>query len=329
MKKITISNYKAGLCCLLCLLQSCQKSDDASPDNACKLSRQLYSQTGSQGTYTTDYQYNYDASGRFVGQTSQSTNTPKTGTGYSTLVKNILVYDTDGYLTTQTSSYETKENGKTTVQSNTITYEYVSGRLVNQTTRSIGTKGEVEIYTIKNEYGSDGTISKITTTIRGSQYIQTFTKGLLTKYVNRDSNGNETQPATINSQGLITKLVRGSTSYDTYEYDSQLRQVREESWYLNKLNSYRLTEFDDKKPYYESTSPQFKGHPVVNTNGIYPNNYTKFTYYGLDNMSIMRKQSETIYAYIYNSKGYPSSYTFNDAVRGLTGQATFTFENCN
>ena len=68
---------------------------------------------------------------------------------------------------------------------------------------------------------------------------------------------------------------------------------------------------------------------MVNTDGIRPNNYTKFTYYGLDNTSIMRKQSETIYAYTYNSKGYLSSYTFNDAVKGLTGQSTFTFENCN
>lgn len=313
---------------LLLLLVSCQKTKDATPVTTCKVTRQVYSQTGSSGSYTSDVLYNYDASSRFVSQTYQTVSTPKTGNKSTGSSKRTLVYDADGFLTGESNTYESIENGKTSVQSNNTTYEYAGGRLVKTSQRSIGTTGDVSNYSLKYEYDSNGKIAKLTTDSRGTLYIQTFTNGLLTKFLVRDVNGIETQPATINGQGLITKNVRGN-SYDTYEYDAQQRVVREEGWSNNKLYSYRLTEYDDKKSAYESANPVFKGHPVIVTNGKYVNNATRYTTYGQDNTGAIRKQADNVYTYTYNAKGYPLDYTYTDAVTGSTGKATFTLTDCD
>ncbi|MBC8151910.1 MAG: hypothetical protein H7Z72_03275, partial [Bacteroidetes bacterium] len=189
--------------------------------------------------------------------------------------------------------------------------------------------GEVSNYTIKYEYDAGGKIAKVTSESQGTSYIQTFTNGLLTKLLVRSVNGVETQPATINSQGLITKYVRGSTSYDTYEYDTQQRVVREEYWFNNKLYSYRLNEYDDKRAAFESVTPLFKGHPVLVTNGKYPNNAIRYTNYGLDSGGLIKKQSDLVYTYTYNAKGHPLEYTYSDAVSGSTGKVTFTLTDCD
>jgi YD repeat-containing protein len=315
---------------LITSLNGCKKADEANPAASCKLTRQLYSSTTSLGTYLYDVQYSFDASGRFTGQSSQTVNTPKTGAKTTSSSKQTLVYDADGFLTSQNTTYESTESGKTTVQSNSKTYEYADGRLVKDVGRDIATTGDVGNSSTKYEYESNGKIAKITLDSRGTLYIQTFTNGLLTKYLVRATNGTETQPATINSQGLITKNVRGSTSYDTYEYDTQQRVVREENWFNNKLNSYRLNEYDDKKAAFGSTNPVFKGHPVVVTNGKYVNNATRYTTYGLDGVTgLMKKQYDYVYTFAYNAKGYPTEYTMTDAVSGQTAKTVFTLVDCD
>ncbi len=314
---------------LTLMLVACQKTNDATPATTCNVTRQAYSQTGSSGSYTSDVLYNYDATGRFVSQTYQTVNTPKTGNKSTGTSKRTLVYNADGFLVSESSTYESTENGKTSLQSNNTTYEYAEGRLMKMAQRSIGTTGDVSNYSIKYEYDANGKVAKTTADSRGTLYIQTFTNGLLTKFLVRDVNGIETQPATINGQGLITKNVRGSNSYDTYEYDAQQRVVREESWFNNKLYYYRLTEYDDKKSAYESGNPVFKGHPVIVTNGKYSNNATRYTTYGQDNTGAIKKQADNVYTYTYNAKGYPLDYTFADAVTGITGKATFTLTDCD
>lgn len=316
----------APLLALLLTVISCQKADDAAPASACKLARYVAADVGSQGSSTYEILYTYDAAGHLIDQRSQSLTTPKTGPKRSGTSRQTLVYDGAGFLTSQSNTYEGTEGGKTTVQSSKNTYDYANGRLVKDARRDIGTAGEVSNSSTAYEYDSNGKIAKLTSDSRGTLYIQTFTSGVLTKLLIRDVNGVETQPATINSQGLITKYVRGSTSYDTYEYDSQQRVVREEHWFNGKLNSYRLNEYDDKIAALYSAIPAFKGHPLVESSGKY--NITRYTLYGLDGAGLIKKQGDTVYQYTYNAKGYPLEYTYSDAVSGLTGKVTFTLTDC-
>ncbi len=329
MKPYLFRSAAMLLTILIASLNSCKKADDALAPTTCKLTRAVYTSTYPSGSSVNEYLYSYDADGRFTGHMFQYVSTPKTGSEATGSAKRTLVYDATGFVVSESTITENTQYGQSGVSSVNTTYDYANGRLVKKSERAIQITGAVTTYSTSYAYDGNGKIAQIT----NAAQTLTFTNGLLTKFVVHDGgNGTDTQPATINSQGLITKRVFNTTSYNTYEYDAQQQLMREENWTNNKLRSYHLTEYDDKKLADESANPSFKGQPApLIFYGSYVHNDTRHTIYRLGNDGQMKKESDAAYTYTYNAKGYPLGHADTDIVAGpgSFNNVTYTYADCN
>jgi YD repeat-containing protein len=312
-------------------LSSCGKGTESTPAKVCKLQSERYSPQGSSGDVTS-YEYNAQ---------KQLAKTVKTY-GNTASETSTFTYDSNGFLTGINSEYVYNSGGTTYRTTITSRCEYRNNQLSllsSQINPSTGTASN-ESYTL--EYDSQQKLSKVvysSSNATSSRQTYTFSNDKLIGYVSRTPSGVETQPYVIEN-GLI-KRNNGTNSYSTYEYDTQGKRTRSDTWQSGRITYSYVVAYEDNGKNSEEANPiyQSKGWYDMKVWGFIleyrPGLRSKETYY-LPNGSNLYKASESIYNNALNTKGFPTlinktSTTFNTngTVNNTSNNSTtYTYTDC-
>jgi YD repeat-containing protein len=305
-------------------LSSCGVGTDKTPAKVCKLQSERHSRQGFSDRVTS---YEYNAQKQLVKTVETYDN--------SSSRTETLTYDSNGFLTGINSEFSSGTS-RSTYNSRC---EYKNNQLSLLATQSNSSSGTVNSDSYTFEYDSQQKLSKLvysSSVPSSSRQTFTFSNDKLIGYVNRSSTGVETQPYVIEN-GLVKRAnsSSGNNYYTVYEYDTQGRRTRIDSWQNGRISYSTVTTYeenaknvDDALSIYQSKGwPDFK--IWQGAFGEYrPGLRSKEINYSLNGSSLY-KSYETIYNNALNSKGFPTLINSNQTNFNTNGTVVSTFNDSN
>jgi len=331
----------------LAFLLACNNGDDPAPaaQKTCKLVYEKNTTSGPSNpgvtfTNTISNTSAYDERGNRLTQSLSNTINYSDGKSYRRSGSYTYQYDVNDFLTRLlVQQSETDAMGKTTMQSNDITYEYSNNRLSKSTHVSTA-DGATTTASILYEYDGQGRLTKYTN-MQNNSYSKFEYLGNNTYKITRvDMNGNSTTPfIEFNGAGLVVKSIVtqfGSTTEERYQYNADGLVIRHESYDDGKPRSAMATEYDTKNHPYPKNFIEIKGHPTIPGTGPgvnYLHNVTRMTsYVGNATNGQWDLKEDVSYTYEYNGQNLPVSGTSktlnNDGDEISTGTMELDYQDC-
>jgi hypothetical protein len=331
---------------ILIFLMACNNGDDPAPVNqgGCKLQSEMLTGSGPAGmgvtfTHTVTSSYTYDDKGNNVNWGTTNNYNYSDGKSIRLSSTRTQEYDNDDFVTRSFSqSSSTYQDGKTSVNSNDVTYTYANGRLSKATYISTA-DGVSNTNSNEYKYDSQGRIVEIRSSTNA--YVKFDYIGATGYKVTRvDINGNSATPLLeFNGAGLIVKTVDtqfGVTDEQRYQYNAEGQMIRIERYTNGKPTSADETEYDNKESTFSLVAKLPKGHPkvpTVNGSGVNKHNPTKVTRFqgNPDNGQWEAKEVVT-YMYEYNGNNFPTKATIKtvdkDGIEISTETNIIAYEGC-
>ena len=339
--------FSVFLITVLALATSCQDNDDSEPslESACRPATETTTARISIGnpdeySYKAVYTHEYDDKGNQIGSTSQYNSTYIDGKKQTSTSTASMQYDADGFLVRSVRQYTgTDREGVSSNSASNEEYTYEKGRLIKDAYSST-VDGKTTNYVSLYEYDDAGKIVKYSNTYNNSSTTFTYSGNIVQKITTTDGAGNVTSPfVQYNDKGLLTKSITtwgGGTDEMRYEYTPEGQVAREERWINSKPSSGTIYEFDTRENPSQYTYPP-KGQPVVPgtlANFLQLHNITRVTYLEANaEGTAFQNRASSLYAYDYNAKGFPTSYTVTTTnTKGVVETSTTTtleYVNCN
>ena len=332
---------------ILVLLWACNNGDDPAPavQKGCKL---VYEKNTTSGpstpgvtfTNTSSNTTAYDERGNRITQSLSNTISYSDGKSYLRSGSYAYQYDANDFLIRLlVQQSETDIAGKTTMQSNDITYEYINNRVSKSTyvsTANGATTTTASLY----EYDGQGRLTKLTNTQNNSYSKFEYLGNNTYKITRVDMNGNSTSPfLEFNGAGLVVKSIVtqfGSTTEERYEYNADGLVTRRETYDDGKPRSAVTMEYDNKNHPYPKDFTEIKGHPKIPGTGPganYVHNVTRMkSYEGNATNGQWDIKEDVSYTYDYNSQNLPVSGTTKtlnkDGAEISTGTLELDYQDC-
>ena len=350
-KTILIAAALSGL-----LLDACKKdaSGSAAVDN-CQLAEVITTGTadiGSPDPYTinTTERLTYNDQHLLSGFSSQSQGKYSSNKIYTYNSNYSYQYDANGYLLKdilQTSGRDAA--GKTNSRNYTNDYTYVNKRLIRkQQSYTAADDGKTSSggSTLAYEYNADGKLSKYSFSYTnsdgsgGSSFTTyEYSGGKLSKLTYSDGRGGTVTPLIeVNTQGLMTKNVSGTTDF-RYQYDAAGNLVRTEQYSAGKKTDISVYETDGKQNAAAMFYPAFKGHPDIdfymgrNSTYSFTGNLLKDERIYVDGAGVEKTSAGFYFTYTYNAHNLPSTstriYKNSDGKIIQQSASSYTYTNCN
>jgi hypothetical protein len=310
-------------------LLSCGKGTDQEPAKVCKLQSERITSSGSPDRVVS---YEYNAQKQLVKTIQTSGNTSsKTST---------VIYDSNGFLTDYNVESVYNGGGTTSRTTDNSRCEYKNNQLSLLSSQHSSSSGVASNESYAFEYDSQQKLSKVVySSSSGSRDTFTFSNDKLIGYVSRASTGVETQPYLIEN-GLI-KRKNGTNYYDIYEYDTQGRRTRIDTWQSGRITYSYVVAYEENGKNSEEANPiyQSKGWDDIKVWGFTIDYKTglrsKETYYYLNGANLY-KSSEYIHNNALNAKGFPTlinstltSFATNGAVSYTSNSSkTYAYTDC-
>jgi hypothetical protein len=311
-------------------LSSCGKGTDQEPAKVCKLQSERITSSGSPDRVVS---YEYNAQKQLVKTIQTSGNTSsKTST---------VIYDSNGFLTDYNVESVYNGGGTTSRTTDNSRCEYKNNQLSLLSSQHSSSSGVASNESYAFEYDSQQKLSKVVySSSSGSRDTFTFSNDKLIGYVSRASTGVETQPYLIEN-GLV-KRKNGTNYYDIYEYDTQGRRTRIDTWQSGRITYSYVVAYEENGKNSEEANPIYQskgwdGFKIFQaaSGENRPGLRSKETAY-LASGSNIYKASESIYNNALNTKGFPTlinrtttNFNTNGTVNNTSNNSTtYTYTDC-
>jgi YD repeat-containing protein len=308
-------------------LLSCGKGTESTPAKVCKLQSERISRQGSADQVTS---YEYNAQKQLVKSVESY--------GSTTSDTRTYTYDANGFLIAGNGEYV---SGSARTNSS-MRCEYKNNQLSLLSEQRTSNTGTVTTDSYAFEYDAQQKLSKIVySRSSGFRGTYNFSNDKLIGYISRASTGVETQPYVLEN-GLI-KRINYTASYETYEYDTQGRQIRQDTWFNGRITQSVVIAYEENGKNPEEANPlyQSKGWYDMKVwyrfiGGYNPGLGSRVTYYWSTASNSIYKSSENIHNNVLNARGFPTlinttqtSFSTTGAVSGTTNSTrTYTHTDC-